>query len=171
MSKKERLPFARAKELQRDYLMGMSKQELSKKFDIPANSINSYLNISPETRTEIEKQLCTLPVLRENAKITELKDELLSTIRTTLTSYQTLEPEYQIKNAHVLTDIISTIDRIQRLNNEKPTDIQHSKNETQYIDVAETIKALKSPDMSREQRIVFAQEQLANNLQSNHSKH
>ena len=162
MSKTKRLTFPVSKELQRDYLMGMDKKELAKKYKIPTQSINSYLNVSPETRTEIEKQLCALPVLRENARITELKDELLDAIRTTLSSFKSLEPHHQVKNASLLTDIITTIDRIQRLNNEKPTDIQQTS--TQHLDIAETIKALKAPDMSRDDRVVFAQEQLANNL-------
>ncbi len=167
--KSERLPYKQIKELQRDYLMGMPKKELAEKYDIFPQAINSYLKVSEQTRTEIEKQMLTIPIMRETAKVIELKDELLDTIKGTLASYNTLEPALQVKNAHVITDIISTIDKIQRLNQEKPTDIQKNDNKTTYIDVAETIRALKAPDMSREDQIKFAQERLQTNI-TNHSK-
>jgi len=163
-----RLPFKTQKELQRDWLLGIPEDEICKKYNITKNAIQSYLKVSEATRTEIEKRFLTTPVIRENAKIMHLKDELLDSIRLTLTAYKNLDNDLaKLKNASIITDIISSIDKIQRLNNEKPTDItkNENKNTNTYIDVAETIKALKSPDLSREDKIKFAQQQLANNSQ------
>ena len=163
----ERLPFKEQKLLQRDWLLGMSEKDIREKYDLKGKSIQAYLNVSPATRTEIEKRFLETPIIRENSKIMHLKDELLDSIRTTLSAYNNLDNDLaKLKNAYVITDIISAIDRIQRLNNEKPTDITKNENTTKYVDVAETIKALKAPDLSREDKIKYVQEKLASNSSS-----
>lgn len=126
------------------YIEGSSKEQIAKKFDLPVRSVTSLLtNVSKEYKNEIEKTFYSVTKARENRKIAEVKDKMIKLVEEAID--EGLESDGgKMAAVKILESIYTSVDRIERLNNEKATDIIETKNTV--IDVAAIVKDLKTTE-------------------------
>jgi hypothetical protein len=129
------------------YLRGESPQELAREFDVHTRTITALVNNNPVTRSTIEKKTMEVGIARETARIQEIKDKMLTYID------QTVEEGLTKENKGAFIDTILTaltqLDKIGRLNRDKPTNIDETTDKKIIIDAAKIMKELDTPEKQR----------------------
>lgn len=153
------LTLSEKKEILERYLLGESKESISESYEISPIFIEMIAQGMPVTRTQIEKNKFTLPVARENARIALIKDKLITLVDKAIDEGMTAKNKTQFINK--FRGLWESLDKTQRLNEEKPTDISLNRNVN--FDVHKVMKELQTP----EQRRQFLLDQVAQPSDSN----
>lgn len=141
------LPFKTQKKIISLFLWGEDKKEIAKKYNITPKLVTSIVTANTTTRTEIEKANQSLNIVRENAKIQDLKLKSLDLLNSAIEeSYDKDDKQKFIQN---FTAWFSTMDKTFRLNNDMATENKNNTNTNIKVDVAEILKTLKTPEQKK----------------------
>lgn len=145
MSETKELTVTEQKQVIIDWLNGEDKKEIAKRHGVTTRMVTSIVNTNHETRLELEKQYFAVPTFRENRRIAEIKDKMLTFLE------DSLEEGIEKENKHLFIDkfkgMLDSIDRIQRLNNDQPT--ENTKQTNVNYNIAEIAKTLKTPEQKK----------------------
>lgn len=143
MQEKNILPSKQVDELVKDYVQGMSIEEIKSKYGIHQAAINSYLAQKKNLQRKYEIE----PILheaREVQRITEIKDQILDYIN--LSMQEALSKEKKLNYVDKITELLEKLDRIVRLTQQKATEIVKSEETSAHFDVAKIMKELKTSE-------------------------
>lgn len=129
------------KKITERYYRGDNLNQIAADYHIKPHQVKKQLE-EGLTRTEIEKRYLEIHTVRENNRITELKDSALTFIKEALE--EGIDHENKLAVLDKVSKVIEQMDRIYRLNNDKATGINENRNIN--VDVAETMKELKTAD-------------------------
>lgn len=129
------------------YLEGKEPRDLAKEYDVPTKTIVDVVD-NPVTRTTIEKEHLLLTRAKESRRIDEIKDEMLSFIRTSIS--EAMEEPKKIIFMDKISKMISDLDKISRLNRGDATSDQRVTETQVKVDVAKIVQSLKTTDEKRE---------------------
>lgn len=144
MAKHQKLTFTDIKELTTSYLSGESKASLAKRFNISPQTIESYIDLSPKTRTDIEKKVLAQRIIKENDELYVIKKRLRTAVEETLEEFS--NSNEKLKYIDKLEGIIEKYDRHFRLNNDLATENIATKETKRTFDLAKTLEAIKTPE-------------------------
>lgn len=131
------------------YLEGLTAKEIGKKFGICLRSVNLILSENPNFRLDIEKKLYAVHMARENRRIMDIKDNALKIMSNSLEKILDKDSEEMGRDdIYIANTILNNVDRMYRLNNETPTEI--NENRDKIINYSEVIKNLKTPEEKKE---------------------
>ncbi len=149
------------KEIIKEWLDGKQTKEIGYKYNISSRAVQKVIDSNEETRLEIEKKYFAVAAARENFRISETKNNLLSYINDALVSVtqesDTMDAEKKIKFLNNISMIFDKLDNASRLNANKPTSVTEHRDIR--VDVAEVMKQFQTP----EEKLAFLQNQ-SNNL-------
>ena len=136
------------KEIIQLFLEGARKTDIARKYDTTTYVITRIIERNPNMRLETEKRYQTTAIARENYRLSETKNKLLTfiddTLEETINDPATMTTEAKLK---VLNNIAALFDKLSitsRLNSEKPSQITESRNLS--IDVDKVLKELRTPE-------------------------
>lgn len=139
------------KEIIADWLSGLDKRSIAEKYNIPTRSVTAIVDNNADIRLDVEKRFHTTIAARENVRLADTKDKLLSYINKTLDDVMdtakedgTMNDEKKIKFLNNIAMIWDRLSSTLRLNQEKPTTI--SENRTLKVDIAEVMSQLPTPE-------------------------
>jgi|AntAceMinimDraft_17_1070374.scaffolds.fasta_scaffold01836_1 hypothetical protein len=126
------------KNIIREYLEGDDKRNIASRYGLPTISVTKIIEGNDDLRLETEKRYQSTALSRENYRLSETKNKLLSfidgTLDETLNSPEGLTTETKLK---VLNNIASLFDKLSvtsRLNADKPVNISESRNFSVDVD-------------------------------------
>jgi len=124
--------LADKKEIIRKYLEGKVKKEIAHEYGVPTISITKIVEQNSDIRLETEKRYQSVALSRENYRLSETKDKILSFIDTTLEEVATNPGKLTTENKlRVLNNVAVLFDKLSitsRLNSDKPTNISEERN-------------------------------------------
>ena len=129
------------------YLGGEDAKDIAKDFKISTREVTSICTNNPITRTEIEKKVFEVDVARESVRVQQIKDDIYTYIHTTV--QEGLTKDNKEGFMETILSMLNQLDKIGRLNREKPTNIEETNSKSIHLDVAKTLKELKSPEDRR----------------------
>ena len=136
------------KEIIQLFLEGTRKTDIARKYDTTTHVITRIIERNPDMRLETEKRYQTTAIARENYRLSETKNKLLTfiddTLEETINDPAMMTTEAKLK---VLNNIAALFDKLSitsRLNSEKPSQITESRNLS--IDVDKVLKELRTPE-------------------------
>ena len=136
-------------EIQKMYLEGSEPKDIAKKKKIPLKDVKAVLNQTPETNTKLEKKYLMNRLAKESDKILRMKEKFYDGLDMALDEF------LQSKNKMAVMDqfkgLIDSMDKTFRLNEGMATANNASEHTEKKItlDVAETLKQLKTPEQKR----------------------
>lgn len=152
------------KKIIQDFLEGKEKKDIARSYGIPTRSVSLIVEKNSDIRLETEKKYQATALARENYRLSETKNKLLTFVDSTLDEIMSdpgsMTPESKMR---VLKDIASLFDKLSlasRLNNEKPSHIIEERRLDLKMDLAEILKQLPTT----EDKLAFLKRQ------STHSK-
>ena len=129
-------------EIRTDYLSGFSIQEIMDKHKKSRDLVLKVLNDDDKIARRLAEEGILQKMQQETDSVLQIKEQGLQVIREALISVQNSE------NPHLFLDkvakAIETLDRIQRLNQSRPTEIQEHRHTHTIFDIAKLI--CRSPD-------------------------
>ena len=144
-----------------EWLNGASPKDIGDKYNLSTRAINSIIDNNEATRLEIEKRYLATVAARENVRISETKDRLITYINDALTKAMEdefdLTPEKRIKFLNNIASMFDRLDNASRLNANKPTSL--SEHRDIKVDFAEILKQINTP----EDKKAFLQKQISMN--------
>lgn len=143
------LDFATEKLLLQDYLNGISSRELSQKYNISTRAVSAIAKRHPRTCVQYEKEIMQFNTARENERISDIKMRFFDVCQSIIENIQNQE----VISAGYLDQLLPTmnsIDKMQRLNQEKATDITQNNQTTKTIDMASVLQELNTPEAKRD---------------------
>jgi len=144
-----------------EWLNGASPKDIGNKYNLSTRAINSIIDNNEATRLEIEKRYLATVAARENVRISETKDRLITYINDALTKAMEdefdLTPEKRIKFLNNIASMFDRLDNASRLNANKPTSL--SEHRDIKVDFAEILKQINTP----EDKKAFLQKQISMN--------
>lgn len=131
------------------YLEGVPKREIGQALGIPTRQVTSLIHNADIDKFKLTKTNYELEIARENRRIAEIKDKALTLIEDAIDEANDAEND-KLGKAVAVNNLLNTVDRIQRLNNDKPTDINESKNTNINIDMHKVLQELKTPEEKKQ---------------------
>lgn len=127
-----------------DFLSGTPKKEISKRYNIDPRSLSVILNNDNQTNTDLEKRMFSLYLLRENHRIIEIKERIMC-------FFEQATEEALIKDGKPFfvdkfKGIFEVLDKAQRLNENRPTDLSQNNSTLINADIAKIMAELKTPE-------------------------
>lgn len=142
------------------WLEGRSLSDLQEEFKLSHDLVTKILNDDDIIAKRLAAENIQKKLDVETEKIMEIKDKTLDFIRATVQEAETAE------NKHLFIDKIvkalEAIDKVQRLNQNRATDIKEERKTTTNFDVANVLKELKTPEDQK----AFLRKQLEDKLLS-----
>lgn len=141
------IDIAQAKEVRRRYLAGQTKAAIAREVGISPASVTKCINDEEYgvLSVPVEARDLYAEMKVENEKIMDIKTKMMEFVE------KSLDEAMEANNKHLFIDkfkgMLDSLDRIIRLNSEKPTSI--SEERTVKVDVAEVMKQLKTPAEQR----------------------
>lgn len=133
--------------LVRDFLLsGKSEKELAKEYNISTRAVSSIVT-DRVLVSEAHRNFLDVTLAKENKKIAELKSEVLGFFSDSIQELKTQDNKVKYTQDVIL--MLSTIDKIMRLNSEKPTEITNNTQTTTTVDVAQILHELQTPEQKR----------------------
>lgn len=133
--------------LVRDFLLsGKSEKELAKEYNISTRAVSDIVT-DRALVSEAHRNFLDVTLAKENKKIAELKNEVLGFFSDAVQELKTQDNKVKYTQDVVL--ILGTIDKIMRLNSEKPTEITNNTQTTTTVDVAAILSELQTPEQKR----------------------
>lgn len=139
------LSFPAIKELTKEYLEGTPVSALAKKYKISSASVKKYVELSPKTRTDIEEKYFRNRIEWENIQIAKLKEDYFNSIQEAINEFRNIKGPDKVKLLDSLRQSMADVDKQFRLNNEMATEHFKETKKTLHLDVAKTLKELKTP--------------------------
>jgi hypothetical protein len=134
-----------------DWLSGLDKRSIAQKYELPTRSITAIVDNNEDIRLDIEKRFHSTVAARENIRLADTKDKMLSYINQILDD--TLDPSKadgtmtDEKKVKFLNNIAMLWDRLSstlRLNQEKPTSISETR--SLKVDLDKILAQLPTPE-------------------------
>jgi len=125
-----------------DFLCGMDSEDIASKNKIAKRQIDSILASSPRTQALLARSNFASSAIRENARIMELKMNFYDFVDESIQSLA--QKENREVTLPILSNIMNDVDKMSRLNIDKPT--ENKAETTTHIDIAEILKTLKTDD-------------------------
>lgn len=140
------------------WLEGRSISDLQEEFKLSHDLVTKILNDDDIIAKRLAAENIQRKLDVETEKIMEIKDSTLDFIRTTVQEAKDAE------NKHLFIDKIvkalEAIDKVQRLNQNRATEITETRKQTTHFDVAAVMKQLDTPDAQK----AFLRKQLEEKL-------
>jgi len=125
-------------------LNGTPNKEIAESFNVSTKTVTALLSNHETTLTTIEKNFFTFATLRENQKITEIKDKYRKLVDHALDI--AIESENPVQAVKDLQPTIADMDKTYRLNTGASTDNKETKSTTVQVDIAKVLAELKTPE-------------------------
>jgi hypothetical protein len=125
-----------------DFLCGMDIEDVASKNKIAPHQVSRIIETSPRTQSSLARTQFATSAIRENARIMELKMAYYDYLDDTIATFS--QKDNKEVSLPIMSEIISELDKTSRLNIDKPT--ENKQETTRHIDIAETLKALKTDD-------------------------
>lgn len=126
------------------WLNGNSIPDIMGHFKISKDLVAKILNDDDHIAKRLAAEGIQRKLDAETEKIMTIKDETLDFIRTAIQESQ------KVENKHLFIEKIAkaleTVDRLQRLNQNRATEIKEERKTITSIDVAQVLKELKTPE-------------------------
>jgi len=149
------------KEIIRKWLEGMPSKEIAADYNLSTRAVNRIVETNETTRMDLERHYLATSASRENYRISETKNNLLSfvddAIKTAEKDSDLLSAQDKMGLLHQVADVFNRLDNTSRLNTSRPTTVVE--HHDVKVDVAAILKELKTP----EDKLAFLQSQ-SNNL-------
>lgn len=142
-------------QIRTDYLSGFSVTELMDKYKRSKDLILKILNDDDKIARRLAEEGILQKMSAETNKIIEIKDEATDVLRLAITSVKEADQPHLFLDK--LAKAIETLDRIQRLNQSRPTEITDNRITTTHFDIAALTAQLDTP----EKKLKFLKEQLS----------
>ena len=151
------IPMEDRVEVRRLYLEGHPKTKILKKFKITKSIFEEIISSKElETLSERIEDDSIIEAFGSNAakadeeirkKVKEILDSMLDLIK------QAVVEGSEAKNKHLFIKdfkgLLDSLDRIKRLDSDKPTDISEQREKKVSLDIAEVMKELKTPEQKK----------------------
>jgi hypothetical protein len=135
-------------QIRTDYLSGYSTSELVDKYKRSRDLVLKILNDDDAIARRLTEEGILQKMSKETDKIMDIKNEATDTLRLALISAkETEEPHLFIDK---IAKAIETLDRVQRLNQSRPTDITENRTTITNFDVAALTAQLDTPEKKKE---------------------
>jgi len=138
----ENLSEVEKKSIIESFIFGKSIKNISEELSVSPHTISAVIRHNNDFKTDIERRTFQVFASRENKRIADIKDKMLNFIDQF--TEQALLAENKLPLLEAVQGILGSVDRIQRLNNEKPTDIAETR--TLNVDLSELQKNLKNDE-------------------------
>lgn len=135
-------------QIRTDYLSGFSISELVSKYKRSKDLILKILNDDDQIAQRLSSEGILKMMSRETTKILEIKNEATDILRLALNSAKGAEEPHLFIDK--IAKAIETLDRVQRLNQDRPTDITENRTIITNFDVAALTAQLDSPEKKME---------------------
>lgn len=140
------------------WLNGNSIPDIMDNFKISRDFVIKVLNDDDYIAKRLAAEGIQKKLDVETEKIMSIKDETLDFIRLAIEEAKTAENKYLFIDK--ISKALETLDRTQRLNQNRATEIKEERKTTTNFDVAQVLKELKTPDEQR----AFLRKQLEGRL-------
>lgn len=142
-----------------DWLNGMEPKDLAMKYRVSKIAINKIIDSNEDTRLEIERRYFATAAARENLRISETKNKLITYVNDALDEVlagdSDMTAEKKVKFLSNIAMLFDKLDNTSRLNANKPTSLTEHRDVK--LDVAAIIKEMHTP----EDKVLFLQNQLS----------
>jgi len=143
-----KLTLDQAVDIRTDYLSNLSIAQIMDKYKLSRDKITKVIASEDETAKRLAEENIQIKFNKQTTAIQEFSDKALKFLDSALDSATSSgEP-------HLFLDKVSTaiekMDRIARLNLNRATEIKDTRQTITRLDVAETIKALDTPEKKQE---------------------
>lgn len=136
------------KEIIRKYLEGKEKRDIGNEYGIPTTTVTSIVSKNQDLRLEIEKRYQATALARENYRLSESKNKLLSFVDNTLDEVAndptSLTTEGKLKVLNSIAAVFDKFSITSRLNADKPTGISESR--SMNVNVDKVLKELSTQE-------------------------
>jgi len=132
------------KEIIQLYLEGSKKTDIAKRYNATTNAITKVIESNTDLRLETEKRYQATAMARENYRLSETKNKLISfidaTLEETVNDPTAMTTEAKMKVLNSIAALFDKLSITSRLNAEKPSSIAETRNLS--IDVDKVIAQL-----------------------------
>lgn len=136
------------KEIIQKYLEGKEKRDIAREYGLPTRSVSLLIEKNQDLRLETEKAYQATALARENYRLSETKNKLLTFVDDTLEHLRENPEEMTVEaKMKIMAGVAALFDKLSitsRLNAEKPTSIEESR--TLNLDVAKVLEQLPTPE-------------------------
>lgn len=139
------------KQIVSEWLSGKEKKEIAIKYGIPTRSVTAIVENNEDIRLDLEKRFHSVTAARENVRLSDTKDKLLTYINKTLDDVMdperddgSMTDEKKIKFLNNIATIWDRLSSTLRLNQEKPTSISESR--SLKVDLDKVLAQLPTPE-------------------------
>lgn len=143
------------REIIMEYLAGKEIKFIAIHHNISHREVTSIVNSNQITRTEVEAQIFSEAVAKENARIIEIKSLMLNFYKDALIEIKNQDEKFTFLKD--LRGILDSIDKMHRLNMDRPTDI--SRKTVINADIVKILDKLETPEDKKR----FLLDQLSDN--------
>jgi hypothetical protein len=141
---KAKLTLETTVDVRTDYLRGLNTAELSEKYKISDELVRKILNSDDRIALRLAEENIQRIMNKETDAIVQIKDSVLKFISLAVESATASEnPHLFLKDVSIAME---KIDRIQRLNQSRPTDIKEERSFISTLDVNSALEQLKTPE-------------------------
>lgn len=141
---KAKLTLETTVDVRTDYLRGLNPTELSEKYKLSDQLVRKILNSDDRISARLAEEKIQKIMNKETEAIVQIKDDVLKFISLAVQSATNSEnPHLFLKDVSMAME---KIDRIQRLNQSRPTDIKEERSFMTSFDVNSALEQLKTPD-------------------------
>jgi hypothetical protein len=155
-----KLTLDEAVDIRTDYLSNLSIAQISEKYKISRDKVLKVLNSEDETAKRLAEENIQLKFNKQTEAIQQLTEQGLQFLKDAITHASNSEQPHLFLDK--VSSAIEKMDRIARLNLNRATEIKDTRSTITRLDVAETIKALDTP----EKRADFLRNQLKINARN-----
>ena len=141
---KKYLTFKDKKDVMAMSLEGMPNKEIAIQFEVPTRTISALLRNNKPVLTNTEQNFFSFAILRENQRITELKDLHHSVIEKSIKSLGEEEKPHLFIDKMAPT--MAELDKQLRLNNNQATENKATQTQHVEVDIAKVLEQLKTVD-------------------------
>ncbi len=142
-------------QIRTDYLSGFSVSELVAKYKRSNDLILKVLNDDDKIARRLTEEGILQKMTQETDKIISIKDEAVDVLRQAVLSVKEADQPHLFLDK--VAKAIETLDRVQRLNQARPTEITENRTTITNFDIAALTAQLDTP----EKKLEFLKKQLA----------